>query len=212
MARSTPRTGSHLSDASITRDRILDTAEALFAERGLAATPVRDIAAAVGLTPASLYNHFEGKEALYAAVLERGVRPLVDVLESLAERRDPYGAVPLVVGHLAKRPNVARLIYHEAVTGGAHLVPLARTWIQPIMARALDAMKREVGSPWEEAEYRRVVAMWVQLIVGHFAVAPLVAELLGEDPLAAETVERQIDFLRKLSRLIGGSPAAEEPS
>jgi AcrR family transcriptional regulator len=196
-----------LSDASITRDRILDTAEALFAERGLAATPVRDIAAAVGLTPASLYNHFSGKEALYAAVLERGVRPLVDVLESLAGLKEPDTAIPLVVGHLAKRPNVARLIYHEAVTGGAHLVPLARTWIQPMMARALDAMKREVASPWDEADYRRVVAMWVQLIVGHFAVSPLVEELIGEDPLAPETVERQTAFLRKLSRLVSGNDA-----
>jgi AcrR family transcriptional regulator len=199
--------GFALSDASITRDRILDTAEALFAERGLAATPVRDIAAAVGLTPASLYNHFSGKEALYAAVLERGVRPLVDVLESLAGLKEPDSAIPLVVGHLAKRPNVARLIYHEAVTGGAHLVPLARTWIQPMMARALDAMKREVASPWDEADYRRVVAMWVQLIVGHFAVAPLVEELIGEDPLAPETVERQTAFLRKLSRLVSGNDA-----
>jgi AcrR family transcriptional regulator len=199
--------GFALSDASITRDRILDTAEALFAERGLAATPVRDIAAAVGLTPASLYNHFSGKEALYAAVLERGVRPLVDVLESLAGLKEPDSAIPLVVGHLAKRPNVARLIYHEAVTGGAHLVPLARTWIQPMMARALDAMKREVASPWDEADYRRVVAMWVQLIVGHFAVSPLVEELIGEDPLAPETVERQTAFLRKLSRLVSGNDA-----
>jgi AcrR family transcriptional regulator len=197
--------GFALSDATITRDRILDTAEALFAERGLAATPVRDIAAAVGLTPASLYNHFSGKEALYAAVLERGVRPLVDVLESLAGLKEPDSAIPLVVGHLAQRPNVARLIYHEAVTGGAHLVPLARTWIRPMMARALDAMKREVASPWDEADYRRVVAMWVQLIVGHFAVAPLVEELIGEDPLAPETVERQTAFLRKLSRLVSGN-------
>jgi AcrR family transcriptional regulator len=199
--------GFALSDASITRDRILDTAKALFAERGLAATPVRDIAAAVGLTPASLYNHVSGKEALYAAVLERGVRPLVEVLESLAGLKEPDSAIPLVVGHLAKRPNVARLIYHEAVTGGAHLVPLARTWIQPMMARALDAMKREVASPWDEADYRRVVAMWVQLIVGHFAVAPLVEELIGEDPLAPETVERQTAFLRKLSRLVSGNDA-----
>jgi AcrR family transcriptional regulator len=195
-----------LPDAHITRDRILDTAEALFAERGLAATSVRDIASAVGLTAASLYNHFEGKEALYAAVLERGMRPLIDVLETLSNlttREDRTDAsIPPVVEHLAKHPNVARLIYHEAVTGGAHLVPLARTWIQPILARALGEMKRETGQPWSEDEYRRVIAMWVQLIVGHFAVAPLMEELLGEDPLAPETVDRQIQFLRKLARLV----------
>lgn len=195
-----------MSDPSVTRDRILDTAEALFAEKGLAATPVRDIASAVGLTAASLYNHFEGKEALYAAVLERGIRPLVVVLEGLADQPDrdarPDAAIPQVVAHFARHPNIARLIYHEAVTGGAHLVPLARTWIQPILARALGEMKRETAAPWSEDEYRRVVAMWVQLVVGHFAVAPLMEELLGEDPLAPATVERHTEFLRKLARLL----------
>jgi AcrR family transcriptional regulator len=195
----------------ITRDRILDTAEALFAERGFAGTPVRDIATAVGLTPASLYNHFEGKEALYAAVLERGIRPLFEVLEDLSARdhgRDALDeTLDAVMAHLARRPNVARLLYHEAVTGAAHLVPLAREWIQPILARAVGEMKREVGSPWSEEEHRRVVTMWVHLIVGHFAVAPLVAELLGEDPLAPEAIERQTRFLRKLAHLVAAGGA-----
>jgi hypothetical protein len=81
-------------------------------------------------------------------------------------------------------------------------MPLARTWIQPILARALGEMKRETDAPWSEDEYRRVVAMWVQLVVGHFAVAPLMEELLGEDPLAPATVERHTEFLRKLARLL----------
>ena len=74
--------------ASETRERILDVAEALFAEKGFAATSVRDIAAHVGLTPASLYNHFNGKGGLYEAVLERGVRPLVELMHDLTIR-DP---------------------------------------------------------------------------------------------------------------------------
>jgi AcrR family transcriptional regulator len=198
---------SRLPQLPITRDRILDTAEALFAERGFAATTVRDIAAAIGLTAASLYNHFAGKEALYAAVLERGLRPVVDVLEDLGSRDHEPDALDATLGHvmehLARRPNVARLLYHEALTGAAHLVPLTRPWLQPILARALGEMKRQVGSPWSEPEHRRVVAMWVQLIAGYFAVAPLVGELLGEDPLAPDTIERQTQFLRKLARLIG---------
>ena len=198
-----------MPEAPITRDRILDTAEALFAGRGFAGTPVRDIAAAVGLTPASLYNHFASKEALYAAVLERGLLPVIEVLEDLAGREHERDALDATLGrvmeHLAHRPNVARLLYHEALTGAAHLLPLAREWLQPILARAVGEMKREVGSPWTESEHRRVVAMWVQLIAGYFAVTPLVAELLGEDPLAPDTIERQTQFLRKLARLVAGN-------
>src|SRR5207249_4526340 len=80
------------------------------------------------------------KEALYAAVLERGLRPLIDVLEDLAGHEHERSALDATLGrameHLARRPNVARLIYHEALTGAAHLVPLTRAWIQPILAHA----------------------------------------------------------------------------
>lgn len=46
------------------RDQVLATAEILFAERGFAATSVRDIAEAVGIQAGSLYAHIETKEDL----------------------------------------------------------------------------------------------------------------------------------------------------
>src|SRR5678816_2214858 len=91
-----------VAQPTVTRDRILDTAEALFAERGFAGTAVRDIAAAVDLTAASLYNHFAGKEALYNAVLERGLRPVIDVLEDLAGHEHERTALDATLGRLAR--------------------------------------------------------------------------------------------------------------
>ena len=116
-----------------TRDRILDAAEILFAERGLAGTAVRDIAGKVGLNPASLYNHFPSKLALYEAVLERSVKPLLEVLQAAAKADNPAQGdiqfVDVVMNHLEHTPHLARLIHHEAVTGGVHLARLARVWM-----------------------------------------------------------------------------------
>ena len=53
-----------------TRGRIVAAAFELFAERGYHAVSVRDIAAAVGVKDASLYNHFAGKQAIFDAVLD----------------------------------------------------------------------------------------------------------------------------------------------
>ena len=80
MARPRPALGE-------TRERVLDVAEELFAARGLAGTSMRDIATKAGLKAASLYNHFSGKQALYEAVLRRGVEPLIEILGDLAR---PY--------------------------------------------------------------------------------------------------------------------------
>ena len=53
------------------RALIVEAAGRLFAERGFAATRLDDIAAAAGVTKPILYRHFESKEALYLALLER---------------------------------------------------------------------------------------------------------------------------------------------
>ena len=113
------------SESESTRERILDVAERLFAQRGLAGTAVRDIAREAGLTAPSLYNHFDGKQALYEAVLTRGVEPLVGLIGSLgrAERMEDTSIHVLdsIMDHLANHPDIARLIQHESLTGGPSL-------------------------------------------------------------------------------------------
>jgi AcrR family transcriptional regulator len=54
-----------------TRELVLDTALAMFAERGYRATSVRDIAARCGMTHPGLLYHFPSKAALLMAALQR---------------------------------------------------------------------------------------------------------------------------------------------
>ncbi|HKT03726.1 MAG TPA: TetR/AcrR family transcriptional regulator [Rugosimonospora sp.] len=51
------------------RDSILESAAALFASKGVSATTVREIADEVGVISASLYHHFESKEAIVDAIV-----------------------------------------------------------------------------------------------------------------------------------------------
>ncbi|MCC7364519.1 MAG: TetR family transcriptional regulator [Dehalococcoidia bacterium] len=67
------------------RDRILEAARDLFYEKGLDATSMRDIAAAVGLVPSSLYNHFPTKDSLVKAVMERNFEAVDPQIEPLFE-------------------------------------------------------------------------------------------------------------------------------
>jgi TetR/AcrR family transcriptional regulator, regulator of cefoperazone and chloramphenicol sensitivity len=54
-----------------TRERLLDTAERLFAVRGFAATSVREITDAAGANLGAVNYHFRSKENLYAEVFTR---------------------------------------------------------------------------------------------------------------------------------------------
>ena len=51
------------------RDELLELAAAMFAERGLRATTVRDIADSAGILSGSLYHHFKSKEQMVEEVL-----------------------------------------------------------------------------------------------------------------------------------------------
>lgn len=57
--------------AGATRDRILDAAEKLFADRGFSAASVRDITADAGANLAAVNYHFGGKEGLYRQMAMR---------------------------------------------------------------------------------------------------------------------------------------------
>jgi AcrR family transcriptional regulator len=54
-----------------TRERILDTALALFNEQGTAAVSTNHIAAACGVSPGNLYYHFRNKEDIIRALFDR---------------------------------------------------------------------------------------------------------------------------------------------
>ena len=57
---------------SAARERVLDTAEQLFSERGYTAVTLRDIASTLQMQKASLYHHApEGKEGLFVEVMKR---------------------------------------------------------------------------------------------------------------------------------------------
>jgi AcrR family transcriptional regulator len=66
-----------LSNETTTSDayeRVLNTAEQLFMQRGYTSVKLRDIANALGIKQASLYYHVPGgKEALFVAVVERNM-------------------------------------------------------------------------------------------------------------------------------------------
>ena len=54
-----------------TREKILDAALVSFAENGYKGTNLRDLAAGMGLSKSALYRHYDSKEDIWNAVLDR---------------------------------------------------------------------------------------------------------------------------------------------
>lgn len=71
------------ADQSVAREDILWAAAEVLHRNGYEATTMKDIAAQVNLTAASLYHHFKNKDYLLLNVLEVGLDLTIEKLESV---------------------------------------------------------------------------------------------------------------------------------
>jgi AcrR family transcriptional regulator len=189
----------------VTAERILDAAEALFAAHGYAGTSLRDVALAVDLRIPSLYNHFDSKESLYAAVLERVLGPVLAALaEPVFEVESRRRLIELVMELLARHPNLPRLVQHEILTGGERLSPLLRDWLQPVLARAEETIQTSgSANHWEPEQLPLLALAMLHVVIGYFSIAPTYRDLTGIDLLDARALERHTRFFHEfVARLL----------
>ncbi|MCL1907744.1 MAG: TetR/AcrR family transcriptional regulator [Holophagaceae bacterium] len=91
--------------------RLLDAAQAVFARNGLEGGSVRAIAREAGCDPSLLYYHFENKEAIFEAILDRKFALLLPDLEAAG---DFYEHQPAIAG-IASTTNHGRTPLQEAL-------------------------------------------------------------------------------------------------
>jgi AcrR family transcriptional regulator len=70
------------------REQLLDVGRRLFAERGLDGTSIEEIAAQAGVSKPVVYEHFGGKEGLYAVVVDREVDRFLSMATELLNGDD----------------------------------------------------------------------------------------------------------------------------
>jgi AcrR family transcriptional regulator len=76
--RAKPQADDAVQEEDGTRDRILHTAERLFAERGFNGISLRELAADAQVNLASIGYHFESKEGLLSEVYRRHCKPMIE--------------------------------------------------------------------------------------------------------------------------------------
>jgi len=88
------------------REQLLDVGRRLFAEKGFEGTSVEEVAARSGVSKPVVYEHFGGKEGVYAVVVDREIQALTGALGTALEA----GGHPK---ELVERTALALLTYIE---------------------------------------------------------------------------------------------------
>ena len=84
------------------REQLIDVARELFAEKGFDATSIEEVASRAKVSKPVVYEHFGGKEGLYAVIVDR---ELSDISSTMLTNRRSCGSV--VVGSTDSAPTAA---------------------------------------------------------------------------------------------------------
>ena len=97
------------------REQLLSVSRKLFAEKGFEGTSVEEIAARAQVSKPVVYEHFGGKEGIYAVVVDREIEMLTGALTEALE----LGGHPKAV---LERTALALLTYIESNTDGFRIL------------------------------------------------------------------------------------------
>ena len=151
------------------REQLLDIGRSLFAAKGFDGTSVEEIADKAGVSKPVVYEHFGGKEGLYAVVVDREVRRLLErITVSLS------GDHPRV---LLEQAASALLAYIEAETEGFRILvrdsPVASTsgTFASMISDIATQVEHVLGEQFKALGYEpKLAGLYSQALVGMVAL------------------------------------------
>ena len=157
----------------------------LFVERGFSATKLDDVATKAGVSKGTLYLYFESKDALFKAVIEQGIFPILEEGATLLQQFEgdsasllqefilrwwqlmgetTLGGIPkLMIAEAGNFPEVATYYYDKVIVRGRDL-------LREVLKRGIAA--GEFRSMEIESAIDVIMAPVLMLIIWRFSRAP----------------------------------------
>jgi len=187
-----------------TRQRLLDIAEQLFAERGFYGVSIAAIASEVGLTKQGLLHYFNSKEKLYGATVQRISDDFQDhQREALQASEDPAERLEKFYAALAEptETNVqrTRLLMRELLDNNERAAKAENWYLRPFLDRLI-SMVKDVNKS-EKLSDAEALAYGYQLLgaVNYFLISTSTLKAI----YGAMFIEAiSTDFIKNLNRLI----------
>lgn len=182
---------------------ILEGAMQEFLTHGYAATSMDKVAAAAGVSKATVYSHFQDKEGLFTALIQRLVQEKFPAIFSFHNSQLPHAEPNVVLRGLATNmldtatSDPQLLAFMRLIIGESGRFPeLARAYVRNLAQPGIEVLSQYLGScselklPDPEATVRVIVGTLVYFLI-------LQEMLHGKDILPMER-DRLIDTLVRL--------------
>jgi AcrR family transcriptional regulator len=195
-----PAAGKPLrADARRNRALVLETAEAVFAAKGISAS-TEEIARRAGVGVGTVFRHFPTKEALLEAIIIGRLRRLAGEADSLAAADDP-GAAFFAFFTQAVGQSATKIAFVDALAGAGVDVDNAISQVGQDLHRALDrllARAQHAGAVRDDVGVTEVIA----LLAG---ISRAAEQAAWDDTTTTRTLTIVFDGLRHVAGKPSGS-------
>jgi AcrR family transcriptional regulator len=184
------------ADAERNRKRLLDSAQALFRERGLEVS-VAEIAQAAGVGRGTLFRNFASKEDLIAAIVAERMYEAASRGEQLVAADDPGEALFEFLAEMVGRQQLDRALFEA----------LDETWlckevIRPAHAAVFDVIERLLRRAQDAGAVRSDVGAMDLMMMFKGACTAATAYAQVEPAI----IERHLDLIRAGVSMVPGAP------
>lgn len=199
-----------------TRDRLLDAAVALFAEKGVLGASVEEICERAGFTRGAFYSNFDSKDGLVLAAVERKgteiYRSATEAVNSVPETRiepgsvDPVIRQAMLVFQASQALDPTWLLARSEVRLYALRNPEVREPLQAAERRIDDLLIAAIEAVIERqgAELTIPSRELVRVLEGYYEALATEALVSGRGMEGPEWAERLADLVRALVRFEAG--------
>jgi len=152
------------------REQLIDVGRKLFADKGFEATTVEEISSKAGVSKPVVYEHFGGKEGLYAVVVDREIAALLDGITGalradLSSRQTLERAASALLDYIESSTDGFRILVRDSPTGQstgsfASLISDVASQVEHILAAEF---KRRKLDP-------KTAPLYAQMLVGMVAL------------------------------------------
>jgi len=183
------------------RAAILHAALHEFAAEGVEGARTDAIARAAGVNKALLYYYFHSKEALYGAALDQVFSGLSAAVGKALDRDLPPREKVLAwagahFDYIASEPIYPRVVLREMMragrAGSPHIRRIAKKYLRPIQGRLMELFREGISSGvFRPVDPQHFVVSVVAMNVFYFSSAPMLRQMLRDDPLTRERVAQR---------------------
>ncbi|MFQ6069276.1 MAG: TetR/AcrR family transcriptional regulator [Candidatus Aminicenantales bacterium] len=188
----------------MSREKILHTAQKIFAKKGFKAATTKEIAEKAKINKAMIYYYFKNKEELYLEVLKNFFGKISSSFSDVSSLElNPPEKFKIFISEyidiISKNRDMPPFILHCFLSGKKQVLNALKEIVVPLYQKAFSLFQEgKENGYFNDLDFKNVSTTVVGGIVFYFVASPLFSLIWDEDPLSEEKIAKKKKELIKL--------------